>query len=296
VFCRFTRVLFGMLLIALVATGCSISGDDDDGDEDTVNATEASQPEPSPTDAVEPTATLAPEVTATSTHTPEPTATATATETATPEPTPTATATATATPIPIVDNPFADVAPPDAVLENYTVDYAGEFQLPEGGTETIEMFIEQSDPAHYHLRVGAEVEIWVIGAETYFRNPDDGSVFPVPSAVDPGLVSPAAYLIQVPNPANVPEALAVGEEDIDGRSATHYSVTAEQFAQFGLTEDQTVIDPEGDIDVWIDQELGFISRMIMDVEWTDETGTRQAVMLEFTITMVGTTPEVVAPI
>lgn len=291
---HFALILLGALLAATLISGCSVSGDEADSEDEPPTATEVAPQQATPTEDAAPTATEPPPGTATSTDTPVPTSTSTAT--ATPEPTPTATASPTATPIPIVQNPFADVTTPDAVLENYTVNYFGEFTTPEGGTESIEMFIEQSDPTHYHLRAGGEVEIWVVGDETYFKNPDDGSVFLIPATVDPGLVSPAAYLIQVPNPSNVPEAKAVGEDEIDGRTATHFSVTAEEYQQFGLTEDETVIDPEGQIDVWIDQELGFISQMKMDVEWTDETGARQAAVLEFSVTKVGTTPEIVAPI
>lgn len=296
-FRRSATIAGGILIATLLLAACSISGDDE-GSDPTVTATDAPAPESTSTATLEPTATEAPSETPEPTSTPEPTPTAT--ETPTPEPTPTSTATPTATPIPIVENPFADAPSPDLVLENYTISYSGEVETPEGGTETIEIFIEQSSPDHYHLRAGAadaEVEIWVIAGATYFRDPDDGSVFQVPTTVDPGLISPAAYLIQVPDPSNVPEALAVGEEDVDGRPATHYSVTAEQIEQFGLAdEDETVIDPEGDIDIWVDNELGFISRMEFDVDWTDENGERQSAVIDLLVSNVGTTPEIVAPI
>ncbi len=299
---RLAWLAVGALTIAIVVSACSVSvGGDDESDDSAPTATEASQPDledGTPTATEAPAPTDEPQATATATGTPEPTVTSTATATSTPEPTltPTPSATPTATPIPIVENPFANAPAADAVLENYTVEYSGTFETPEDGIETIELFIEQSDPTHYHLRAGAEVEIWVIDTTTYFRNPDDGSIFPIPAAVDAGLVSPAAYLIQVPNPANVPQALAVGEDDIDGRPATHYSVTAEQIEQLGLADDQQITDPEGDFDVWIDQELGFISQMAIDAEWTDEAGVRQSAVLDLVITRVNTTPEIVAPV
>ena len=279
-------ILGGVLIASLLFAACSINGGDDD--DSTATATEDVAPDFTATEAQEPTATETPEPTAT----PEPTPTETATATATPEPT----STPTATPIPIEENPFAEVPSPDLVLENYTVTYYAEIETPEGDPEMIDIFIEQSAPDRYHLRAGEEVEIWVIDGATYFRNPDDGSVFQVPTAVDPGLVSPAAYLIQIPSPAGIPEALRVGEEDVDGRPAIHYSVDADQIEQFGLADDDTVTDPEGDIDVWIDQELGFISRMEIDAEWTDETGARQSAVIDLLITDVGTTAEIAPPL
>ncbi len=292
---RVLSIVVGVLMLASFLAACSISGDDDD-DIDVPTVTEAPQPAMSPTATTEESPTETAASTETPTNTPEPTATATSTSTATPEPTSTPTATPTATPIPIVDTPFANAPTLDSVLENYTVTYNGEFKNPDGSTESIDIFVEQSDPTHYHLKVGTDVEIWSIETETYFRNPADGSVFLIPSAVDPGLVSPAAYLIQVPNPENVPQALSVGTEDVGGRPATHYSVTADQIDKFGLADDQTVVDPVGDVDIWVDQELGFISQMKMDVDWTDESGTRQSAVLDLLITNVGSTAEITAPI
>ena len=283
-------VIIAIIAITTILSACSISGDSDD-------------PDPSPTEVADiaPTATDAPDV---PTATTEPTATATATttptSTATPEPTATATATPsptpTATPIPIVQNPFADAPSPDLVLENYTITYFGEFDTENTDPETLDLFVEQSSPAHYHLRAGTEVELWVIEDATYFRNPEDGSVFQIPSAVDPGLISPAAYLIQVPNPANVPQALEVGTDEVEGRPATHYSVSGDLIALFNQAEDQTVNDPEGEINVWIDQELGFVSKMDVDMEWTDETGVRQSAIIDLVVSMVGTTAEISAPV
>ena len=283
-------ILSGVLIASLLFAACSINGGNDN--DSTATATEDVAPDLTATEAQESTATETPEPTATL----EPTPTETATATATPEPTSTPTSTPTATPIPIEENPFADAPSPDLVLENYTVTYSAEIQTPEGEPETIDIFIEQSSPNRYHLRAGEEVEIWVIDGATYFRNPDDGSVFQVPTAVDPGLVSPAAYLIQVPSPAGIPEALRVGEEDVNGRPAIHYSVDADQIEQFGLAEDETVTDPEGDVDVWIDQELGFISRMEIDAEWTDETGARQSAVIDLLISDVDSTAEIAPPL
>lgn len=194
----------------------------------------------------------------------------------------------------MIEEPFAGLRQPDAVLENFTVSYRGEFETSQGGVEGIEIFIEQSSPNRYHLRSGPDVEIWVIDGATYFRNPD-GSVFQIQSAVDPVLVSPAAYLIQIPNPSNVAEATEVGDEDVQGRPAMYYRIEAERLDEFGLTEG-TVEDPEGEIDVWIDQEHGYISKMLVEVEWEDENGERQSAQLELIVSEVGTTPEVQPPI
>lgn len=295
------RVCVPLLFLPLLVAGCSIF---DSGEDSEPTATVAAKTDASATATSEDVAvasvTMAPTTAPTTAPTPSATPTTAPTATATPSPTPTLTPTpeptATATPIPIAENPFLNVPSPDVVLENYTVTYTGVFETPQDGQQTLEIFIEQSGPNRYHLRAGPEVEIWVIDTATYFKNPDDGAIFLIPSAVDPGLVSPAAYLIQVPNPANVPQALVIGQESIDGRPATHYRATADQVQQLGLADDQTMIDPEGVFDIWIDAELGYISQMLIDVEWTDENGERQASDIDLIITRVGSTPEVVAPI
>jgi hypothetical protein len=268
---------------------CSVGGGEDD-----VTPTEiADAIPPSATGAVAPSAT--PEPTGTATATSTSTSTSTPEPTATPSPTPTRTPTPTATPFPEIENPFANLPQPDQVLENFTLSYTGAFGTPDGGTESIEIFIEQSSPTRYHLRTGAGVEIWVVEDATYFRNPD-GSVFQIQSAVDPVLISPAAYLIQIPNPVDVPSALEIGEDEVEGRPATHYRVDADQVHQFGLDAERTVADPEGQIDVWIDRELGFVSRLDMDVNWTDENGQAQSAVADLTVSAIGTTAEVQPPI
>lgn len=274
--------------IALILSACSITGDDDPAATPDADATIETTSAPTGPTATpeEPPAT--PTLTTTPTLTPTATSTATATETATPTPSP------TPTPLPVIENPFAELRQPDAVLENFTVSYRGEFETAEGGVEGLEIFIEQSSPNRYHLRSGADVEIWVIDQATYFRNPD-GSVFQIQSAVDPVLVSPAAYLIQIPNPSNISEALEVGEEEVQGRPATQYQVEPAQFDEFGLAQG-AVEGPEGEIDIWIDQEHGFISKMLFEVEWQNESGATLTAQAELLVSDVGTTPEVQAPI
>jgi hypothetical protein len=276
----------GLLLLALLLAACSVSGDDDD---DAPPTATADAPPPTATEAAAPTDTAEPELSATATETPEPTATATLT------PTPTNTPTPSPTPYPEIGNPFGNLTQPNDVLENFTLSYRGEFSGPEDTVEGIEIFIEQSSPTRYHLRTDAGVEIWVVEDQTYFRNPD-GSVFPIQSAVDPILISPAAYLIQIPDPRAVPSALEVGRDDVEGRPATMYSVDPAQIEQFGLSGEQTVQNPEGRIEVWVDEELGFVSRLRVDVEWTDENGQERKARTRLLVSNVGATPEIQPPI
>jgi hypothetical protein len=270
--------------IALILSACSISGDDDDA-----TATLAATSGPS-----DPTSTQVETPTETATESATPTSTPTSTATPSPTATSTPTPTPTPTPLPVIQQPFAELRQPDAVLENFTVSYRGEFETTQAGMENVEIFIEQSSPSRYHLRSGSDVEIWVIDGATYFRNPD-GSVFQIQSAVDPVLVSPAAYLIQIPNPTNVTEAAEAGEEDVQGRPATRYQIEVERLPEFGLAEG-AVENPDGEIDVWVDQERGFVSKMLVDVEWENETGERQSAQIELIVSAVGSTPEVQTPI
>lgn len=287
-----------LVVLALLVGGCSIGGDGDDSADvtptDQARSVTATSVDPAPSTATEeptePDPTPTDEPTPTSTMTPEPTATST------PEPTP------TATPEPVVQDPFAGLARPDSVLDNYTLTYTINFEegLPEAGM--MDIFVEQFAPDNYHIRAAGDsvegvgqVEIWVVGATTYFRTPD-GQVSQVPGQMDQTLFSPSAYLILTPDLATVALATDLGVEDIDGRAARHYRVDPEQLEQAGLLDDvEDYQDPEGHYDVWIDEELGIVLRMIGDAAWSDDEGTRYVMQLNYELTNVNSTPEIQPP-
>lgn len=281
----------------LVLASCSIGGGDDDDDESRVETPEVTATteltattEPSPTETAEPT----PTATATATSTPTPTPTSTSTPT--PSPTP------TATPLPVVENPFADAPMPDAVLENYTLSYRANFTSDDAPMDQIELLIEQHSPTSFHVNASGNpetgreaIELWVAGEQTFLREPG-GEIFELPSTVDPTLFSPSAYVILTPDLSDTPRALEQGVEEVEGRQTTRYLVSAEHVAQSGLAEGSDEQDPEGEMEVWVDTEQGFIVRMVADVAWTDENGARRKAEIDYLISNVGSTPEIGAPV
>lgn len=279
--------------LGLLLASCSINGDDDDEDVTRLETPEA-------------TVTVAATATAEPTSTPEPSPTATATATPTPSPTatstPTPSPTPTATPLPVIEDPFADVPMPDAVLENYTLAYTATFASEGATRDYIEVRIEQHSPTSYHVRASGDpetgreaFEIWVVGEQTYLRDPA-GGVFELPSNVDATLFSPSAYVILTPDVIGIPRALEHGQEEVEGRQTTHYHVDAQYLSQLGLANGAPVEDPAGDIDIWVDNEQGFVVRMEVNVGWTDENGVRQTAGVDYLVSAVGSTAEIGPPV
>lgn len=300
----FWRVIPLMLALALIAAGCSVGGDDDDTSDDPTNTPMAASATATPeTDQEESESTEEGEAQADPSPTEEPEPSATPTETPDPTATPTTEPTATATPEPVVESPFSGVARPEAVLSNYTLTYSIDFEegLPEAGS--MEIFVEQHAEDNYHIRAGGEaaegfeeVEIWVVGDQTYFRTPD-GQVTQVPGQMDQTLFSPSAYLILTPDLANVSIATDLGIEEVDGRPARHYRVDPQQLDEAGLLEDvEDYRDPEGAYDVWVDEELGIVLRMTGDASWSDDAGTRYSVMLDYELSNINSTAEIQPPV
>jgi hypothetical protein len=277
-------------VVSITLAACSLTGDSDS--------------DPAPTPTAESTATTAPSATSMPTATVEPTATETpnptATATATPSPTPSPTPTPTATPDPRVANPFNQVVTPDTALDNYTLQYTGTFR-PEATDPDISILIEQSSPTAYHIRLnrndsspGESAEFWVVDGSTYYRSPD-GSVFELPGTGDLNLQSPSAYVILVPEVTGVQQARALGEEDLDGRPTIHYEMDAEALQQIGIDGTQTMTDPEGVIDVWVDIQGGFVSKLTADVTWTNADGQTDVARIDYAVTAIGSTAPIQPP-
>jgi hypothetical protein len=227
-----------------------------------------------------------------------PTATVTATPTASPTPT------VTSTPTPdIVEAPFATVVRPETVLTNYTVVYAAEF-TGAGATEdgTIDLLIEQSAPDAYHLLIQSEgaaaslTEYWYVAGRAFFRGVD-GQVFEVTGSVDPSTFSPSAFLISVPPVISILRAERGEVEQVEGRDATYYSVEAVDAGPFAAPQDGSGFNnPEGELEVWIDNQQNFVAQLNADLKWTDNAGAERTMVIEYRVSRVGTTPQVNPPI
>lgn len=287
-------IFFAAILVLLAA--CTLGGDDDDDDGDVPTATETATE--TQTEQPDSTATEEPTETATATESPSPTATETREPTNTPTPSPTP----SPTPEPTVTDPFASIELPDTVLENFTLEYSTSSTGGEQSRGTLNIYIEQFNREQFYVRTegdevsGVEaVEIWVTADATFFR-PPGGQVSEIPGAVDSTLFSPGAYLILTPDLADVGEATDLGTEEIDGRTARHFRFDAEQMDDdTALPEESELTDPEGEVEVWVDEELGVALRMLGDVSWEDEEGERIEMELSYELSAIDSTPEIQPP-
>lgn len=307
---RCTLLAAALLLVPLLGA-CSVAGigGDDDDDEPEITATMPSEsgagdeseaqptpaPDDTPTATAEPTATATDEPTATATETPAPTATPTVTPTATPVP-------PTPTPDLTVQDPFGDLTTPNVALDNYTLRYVAEFTgLPDdpAGEARIEIQIQQHSPENYHMVVinqteGMSTEFWVIDGTSYVAGPD-GSVTQVPGSADQNLLSPGAYMIMVPTFEQIQEAERMGTETVEGRETVYYVIESSQMNSLGTGQGQTIQDPEGQVEIWVDAEQGFMVKMLSDVTWTDPEGGQQSARFDYLVSQIGTTSEVQPP-
>lgn len=231
-----------------------------------------------------------------------PAATATITPSPTPEPptpTPTRTPPPTATPFPTVETPFANVKPVGQALENYTLDYSARFDGEEDEDGEVELRIEQTNPASYHLQVtavGQQTESWLVNDIVYVRG-EGGAVVELPGLVDRNLYAPSSFLVLVPNLAGIESATLVDEQaDVGGRSATHYLLDPEDAAAFRPSQREVGDDVEGTFDVWVDNELGIVLQMTVVVEWSAGAGSTQAIGIDYLVSNVNATPEIQAPV
>lgn len=275
----------------LVACGGG-SNDSDDGDIVATTmpggptATQAPDPEPSATATDEATSTPANTATATVSPTPMPLT-----------PTPTRTPTPTATPLPTVTTPFGEVRLLNDHIQNFTLTYSARFQGLENEDGSVEVAIEQANPESYHLRVttaGQQTEAWRAGEQIYVLGPG-GAVVELPGLVDQNLYAPSSFIAIVPDLAGVDVATVLDDDvDLNGRSTTHYAIDPAAAAAFRPSQSEVGDDAEGVFEVWVDNELGIILQMVVDVEWTAASGS-QTIGIDYMLTNIGTTPEIAPP-
>lgn len=293
------RLFFVLAAFLVVFGACSFGGDDDDDGDETPTSTTVSgvetatsTAEPTETEPTEePTATATETATATATSTPEPT------NTPTPSPTP------SPTPEPIVTDPFGSIQLPDTVLQNFTLEYSTSSSGGEQSRGSLGIYIEQFNPNQFYVRTegdevsGVEaVEIWVTADATFFR-PPGGEVSEIPGAMDSTLFSPGAYLILTPDLSDVPEATDLGTEEVNGIVTRHYRFDAEDMDDdTALPEESELTDPQGEVDVWIDEERGIAIRMEGDVSWEDENGERIELELFYELSAIDSTAEIQPPV
>jgi hypothetical protein len=175
--------------------------------------------------------------------------------------------------------------------------------IEETSTETtIILEIQQAAVDNYHLLIDpgdgtGVIESWQVGDRSWTGT--GGVITENPEGV-PNFFGPSLFLQQLPNLAEEMNAERIGEEEISGRETTHYRASAEEMLRLMQEEDETgylegATDPEGEADIWVDNEHKIMIRARVDVSWTNTDGTTGEIVEDYDIFDIGDTPEIPAP-
>jgi hypothetical protein len=206
----------------------------------------------------------------------------------------------------VTDSPFGDLDDLAADVPNFTLEFTGEFvNVPDDAGDTtsseFELMLAQSDPDVYHLRIvttgdeEVQVELWSLPTATYLS--EDGSdPIQLPAGLA-GEFSLAEVLMVMPPVELVQNAEEVGEDEINGRTATEYRVSAQEAVMILLAQGQdiTVSNPQGEMTIWVDEELGIILQMDADITFDNDDGTEGSILIEYVVTDIGDTDDIEAP-
>lgn len=322
---RTRRLLLFASIVLLVPLMAACTGDDDDDDNGADSATDSTPVATSAVDDTEETATPEVESTPDTAETPEDdadetgttdtastpdtdsTSEATTEATGTMESTPDAAGTPDDAETPDMgtgDDPFGDLAELSTDVPNFTLDFTGMFDnAPDDTGETFtadtELMMEQSEEDVYHLSLittgddELELEVWSLPDATFVA--ESGSEPVELPAGTASQMSLADALMIIPPVEALEAAEEVGQEDIDGRAATHYQVDAEDAALVLLTQGVTVTNPEGDMDIWVDDELDIVVQMTADLTFENEDGSDGSIEMEYMVTEIDDTSDIEAP-
>jgi hypothetical protein len=204
----------------------------------------------------------------------------------------------------VTDDPFEDVGELQADVPNFTLDFTGSFEnVPDDTGQTfsadLEMMLMQSEPDIYHLDFtttgddAIAIEVWSLADATYIAEGDEA-----PVELPGGFASefaPSNVLVVVPPVEALSTAEEVGPDEIDGRAATEYSVDPEAAAMILAAEGTEINDPQGEMNIWIDDEFGVVLQMTADVSWTNADDTEAHVVIDYMVSDVGETDDIEAP-
>ena len=230
-----------------------------------------------------------------------PTAAVSPTISASPSP-PAATATRSASPTAtiIAEAPIGEIPPLDPEkIPNFSLELASVMSNVGGpGDVTVVYSIQQSAIDHFHLKTdggGNSMEIWKVGDKSFIAQAG-GDPAPLPEGTDMALFSPTTFLQVVPPIVTGSDAQDLGAEKIDGRSTRHYRMLAETFLKSSsFAANETINNPKGQIDVWVDDELRTPVRQQGEITWTNADGTDAHYKIDFKLTAIGSTPEIQPP-
>lgn len=204
------------------------------------------------------------------------------------------------------EGPFTELAELAADVPNFTLEFTGRFENVPDDTGDIfsadlEMMLAQSEPDVYHIRLVStgdedlQIEVWALTTATYIS--ESGSA---PVELPAGLAAefaPAEMLMILPPVELLQTAEEVGEDEVDGRTATEYRVDAQQAVLVLVAEgeDVNVSNPQGEMNIWVDDELGIIVQMTADITFDNEDGTEGSIVIDYLVSDIGETDDIEAP-
>ena len=212
----------------------------------------------------------------------------------------TATAEATATATAAPEAPVGEIVPLDPeAIPNYSLTIRlAATGLGGPGDSTFDYDIQQSATDRYHLKAdssGTNLEIWKIGDQAFIAQAG-GEPAPLPEGSDTALFSPVTFLQVIPPIDAAANAQDLGTETIDGRSARHYRLSADDYLNgVPFLGEQEFSDAEGQLDIWVDDELKTPLRQQGEVTWTNADGSDGRFTIDYQLTAIGSTPDVQAP-
>lgn len=286
------------LTILMLSAACSIGGDDatPSATTGTVDSSPTTgQSAGSPDAHTSPTRVGSP-VAGSPTSSGSPTAAASptrsATATATRAPSPTATA--------IPETAIGEIVLLDpATVPNYTLAISLSLAGIGGSdTSTFDYSIQQSATDRFHLKAdssGTSLELWKIG-DTSFIAQSGGEPAPLPEGSDTALFSPETFLQVIPPIDSGAMAQDLGTETIDGRTAHHFRLSADNFLSgVSFLGGQAFSAADGELDIWVDDELKTFLRQQGEISWKNADGSDGNFKIDYELTQIGSTPEVQPP-
>ncbi|HEX5164050.1 MAG TPA: hypothetical protein VFV93_01540, partial [Thermomicrobiales bacterium] len=195
---------------------------------------------------------------------------------------------------------LGEIAPLDPnVVTNYSLSTNLELKgIPRQADFVMSLLILQSAPDHYYLRStsgDSGIESWLVDGTTYLTQAD-GSVASIPQGSDTALFSPSLLVQTIPAISGDVVGIMAGVEEVSGRQATHYTVDGEDLLdKTSWLPGDTADDIDGQVDIWIDNELHIIVRQESNVTWNNRDNTQGSFVGHYEVTNIGTTEPVTAP-
>jgi hypothetical protein len=166
---------------------------------------------------------------------------------------------------------------------------------------TVKMQMEQSSVGNYHFVMEADgqpIEVWTVDGKSWTSVGGEVIESPTGPLFDPADILQTGELI--PEGLNAREA---GTEEVNGRQATKWVVDGADYVAFMNEDAKTngtstgeMTNGQGEVSVWVDNELNIMLKAEGDVTWDNSDGTVGSLVYDYEIHEIGTTADVVAPV